>query len=160
MSTHIDKEYLTKLNVVKRLEKYKSVNSNGCWIFTGAERNKYGTLKFEGRMYKVNRLTAFAYLGFDLSSPLLVLHKNICLSKFCFNPEHLYIGTQSDNSNDSVIMKTHRNTKKTHCPKGHEYNEENTYYNLGTRLCKTCHHERYLIRKQERLQENAKGIRG
>lgn len=158
MSIHRDKEYLNKTNVIKRLDKYKSVNANGCWIFTGAERNKYGALKFEGKMYKVNRLAAFAYLGFDLNSNLLVLHKLICVSKFCFNPEHLYVGTHSDNSNDSVISRTHRNIVKTHCPQGHEYTEDNTYYSLKARLCKTCHHERYLAKKRKEVQESAKGI--
>lgn len=35
--------------------------------------------------------------------------------------------------------KIRRNSKKTHCPKGHEYTEENTYLTKqGWRQCKTC----------------------
>lgn len=31
------------------------------------------------------------------------------------------------------------NKTKTHCPKGHEYSEENTYFNpQGRRMCRTC----------------------
>jgi HNH endonuclease len=32
----------------------------------------------------------------------------------------------------------HGNGRKTHCPQGHEYTEENTYLYRGMRQCKTC----------------------
>jgi hypothetical protein len=35
------------------------------------------------------------------------------------------------------------NAAKTHCPEGHEYNEENTYITKkGKRNCRTCNRER------------------
>lgn len=35
-----------------------------------------------------------------------------------------------------------RNNSKTHCPKGHEYTEENTYVSTkGSRICRVCRRE-------------------
>ena len=43
---------------------------------------------------------------------------------------------------------------KTHCPQGHEYNEENTsYYANGGRRCLTCHRERENARYHARQAE-------
>lgn len=43
---------------------------------------------------------------------------------------------QSNNRNDSL---NNANSRKTHCPKGHEYTHENTYYSPnGARSCATC----------------------
>jgi hypothetical protein len=33
----------------------------------------------------------------------------------------------------------HPNKRKTHCPKGHPYDAENTAYHRGSRYCRTCH---------------------
>jgi hypothetical protein len=33
------------------------------------------------------------------------------------------------------------NKKKKVCPKGHKYDDENTYLNKGKRYCKECHRE-------------------
>lgn len=57
-------------------------------------------------------------------------------------------GTRSENEHDRVRHGTHHEAKKTHCPQGHEYTPENTYYkrhhgpayvapNLA-RECRTC----------------------
>lgn len=47
---------------------------------------------------------------------------------------------------------TFRNKRSliTHCPKGHEYNEENTAIYNGSRVCKTCARERARIRRGNR----------
>lgn len=36
------------------------------------------------------------------------------------------------------------NAAKTHCPQGHPYSVENTYFNRGKRFCKTCNRKRAL----------------
>lgn len=72
-----------------------------CWIWTGA-KGRYGMLGCKSlgfRTQTVHRLSAMIFLGFDLRSNLQVNHK--CNKTLCFNPEHLYIGTQSANIADS-----------------------------------------------------------
>jgi hypothetical protein len=48
----------------------------------------------------VHRLSAVEFLNFDPDSRLLVLHR--CDNPSCFNPEHLFIGSQQDNIHDCV----------------------------------------------------------
>jgi hypothetical protein len=110
----------------------------GCWLWTGGHNGAgYGFAWVNDKSIKVSRLSAYLYLGFDLSSSKLICHK--CNNKNCFNPEHLYIGTDSDNKHDTVTAGTHGNARKTHCPRGHEYNLENTHTDiLGSRHCRVC----------------------
>lgn len=65
--------------------------------------------------------------------------------------ENLAWGTHYDNMQDLLGNKGHHNSNKTHCKRGHEFTEENTYFapNEG-RVCKICrdarvkgHHEKY-----------------
>jgi hypothetical protein len=57
-------------------------------------------VRFEGVQERLHRLSAHYFLGFDMDSKLLVLHR--CNSKRCWNPEHLHIGDTSDNYWDEV----------------------------------------------------------
>jgi len=54
-----------------------------------------------------------------IKSELHVLHKIICPNRRYWNPQHLYLGTQSDNSKDAVKTKTHNMTRRETCLLGH-----------------------------------------
>ena len=59
--------------------------------------------------------------------------------------ENLRWGTRSENIQDAVRMGTHNMTRKTHCNKGHEYNESNTLRYKSDplkRRCRTCERDR------------------
>ncbi|AKL88202.1 hypothetical protein GMA3_25 [Gordonia phage GMA3] len=49
--------------------------------------------------------------------------------------ENLYYGTKSQNQLDSVRHGTHRGSRKTHCPRNHEYDRVDVN---GARRCSTC----------------------
>lgn len=51
--------------------------------------------------------------------------------------------TRSANRMDAVRHRTHRNTRKSHCLRNHEFTPENTYvYGPGWRQCKACNKAR------------------
>lgn len=103
----------------------------GCWNFMGARCSKgYGNLRYQGRVVSAHRLAAHLWLRFDLSNPLMVLHK--CDNPACFNPKHLFFGTNSDNQKDASAKGRHNMKKKTHCRNGHAYTPDNT----RVRFCK------------------------
>jgi hypothetical protein len=53
--------------------------------------------------------------------------------------ENLYWGTRSQNILDQVTHGRHNNARKTHCLRGHEFTEDNTYVvGAGRRQCKAC----------------------
>ena len=43
-----------------------------------------------------------------------------CDNRACCNPAHLWTGDTRDNAVDAVVKGRHYQTRKTHCPRGHE----------------------------------------
>lgn len=65
--------------------------------------------------------------------------------------ENLRWGTHSENMLDSVRHGTHPSARKTHCPRGHAYTENNTYLHpRGHRACVECRHAEHRERAQAR----------
>ena len=86
--------------VKQRILEKRRISDSGCWEFTGLLSDSgYGLTCFNGRNRLVHRLSYEMFCGaFDQS--LNVLHK--CDNPRCFNPEHLWLGTQADNMRDCL----------------------------------------------------------
>jgi hypothetical protein len=114
----------------------------GCWNWTGARiATGYGVMQYMGKRQSVHRVSAMLYLGLKPESKLLVLHR--CDNPSCFNPKHLFLGTNLDNNLDCVNKGRHRNAVKTHCFRGHALTGHNliaTVRKSGRlrRSCRTC----------------------
>lgn len=140
MAIEIDLNKLRETLLSKKLEM-----SSGCWFWLGAKNtNGYGIIHVGEHRMGVHRASFIAFRNSEFNSELNVLH--ICNKERCFNPAHLYQGTQVDNVNDQIKAGTHPNASKTYCKNGHEFTEENTGRQKAGRYCKTCLRMRNLMR--------------
>ena len=93
---------------------------------------------------------AYSYAVGPIPDRLLACHK--CDNPKCVNPNHIFLGTQSDNITDMAAKKRGWRMLNTHCANGHEYNFENTYRRPdGTRDCRTCIRARAKSYKKRKL---------
>jgi len=83
-----------------RREIVKRSMSTPCWEWTGC-RNKrgYGTVMFQGKVWRTSRLAWFLAKGHHPGN-MEVCHQ--CDNPPCFNPEHLFLGTHSDNMENAA----------------------------------------------------------
>lgn len=83
---------------------------------------------------------------------------HLCRRPSCVNPEHLEPVTRSENLRRGNVGQSglaQLNKAKTHCPKGHPYDEENTYHYKGSRYCRQC-----LAAKARRKYRRQSGLKG
>ena len=104
------------------------------------------------RTPKVHRLVLLTFVG---SSNLLACHRNGNIDDNRL--ENLYWGTDSDNTQDQIRHGTHKETRKTHCPRHHKLVEPNlqaSELKKGKRSCLSCGRAKnYLRRYDGDLQE-------
>lgn len=83
--------------VLFRFRSKLSITRCGCWEYPMRKGRKYPVVSVAGRQLNANRL-AWVLAGGKLKRSDLVLHT--CDNPLCCNPEHLFIGTHQDNSDD------------------------------------------------------------
>lgn len=94
-------EMLTK----RLLAKYIPEPMSGCWLWEGAHRkNEYGTM-WNGKAHENSHRLSYRLLVGPIPDGLWVLHR--CDNPACINPDHLFVGTQSDNLKDCVRKGRH-----------------------------------------------------
>jgi hypothetical protein len=70
----------------------------GCWLWSRALGSKgYGQSQFEGRAMGAHRLSWLAFKGGE-AGKMFVCHR--CDTPSCVNPDHLFLGSASDNLAD------------------------------------------------------------
>ena len=85
--------------VKERLLSHVVVNENGCWIWQGERVRGYGRIRAFGRKVMAHRASYEIHIGV-IPDGLHVLHR--CDVPSCCNPEHLFVGTRSDNIRDAI----------------------------------------------------------
>lgn len=78
----------------------KVIKTDGCWKWTGAKHPfGYGMIRAGGTQEKItsSRASWLVHFG-DIPPGMMVCHK--CDNPECTNPEHLFLGTGTDNMED------------------------------------------------------------
>ena len=109
---------LTEGDLLRFWSKVDRSNADGCWEWTAAKSPfGHGNFHCQNQMHRAHRISWVVTHG-EIPNNSFVLHK--CDNPKCCNPQHLFLGTQSDNVADmiskgrnvkssqlSLIMKTH-----------------------------------------------------
>lgn len=111
-----------------------SLNDPGCWIWLGTMNhgNGQGVARRNNRPYGAHRFVYELLIG-----PLPPTYNLLptCGRKDCVNPAHRTLVPASEQRGGFA----RENILKTHCPRGHEYSEANTYSGWqGKRVCREC----------------------
>lgn len=131
----------------------------GCGIWTGY-RSPYGYGRFGvGSKIDGTRKVVEAYRwSYEQSCgpvPAGMTLDHLCKNPPCVNPSHLEVVTRRINTLRGTALPA-LNAIKTHCLRGHPFNEINTRINeKGNRRCRTCAREFSAARGKERRRKMA-----
>lgn len=108
-----------------------------CWEWGGATKSDgYGRFYFYrgGRTFEIGAHRVVQCLLVETVPEGMVVD-HLCQNHICVNPMHHEIVTLAENSRRSGL-------RKTHCKRGHEFDEENTRVDsVGARQCRACYEE-------------------
>ena len=113
--------------------------ATGCWLWLGARNKGYGVFRNGGSVasaqqtVSVHRTSYQALIG-PIPHGLQLDH--LCRVRYCINPSHLEPVTQQENIRRGDAGR--HESVKTHCPRGHAYDEVNTMHYRGRRICRAC----------------------
>ena len=86
------------LTIMELISRFTIYRDNGCWEFHGRLNTQgYGQIEYQGRQQLVHRIS-FRIMKGKIPKGKKVLHS--CDNSKCYNPDHLFTGTQIDNMAD------------------------------------------------------------
>jgi hypothetical protein len=138
-----------------------------CWLWTGAKTSQgYGRFNLTEHWVLAHRF-AYELLVGPIPDGLTIDHvkANGCTSTACVKavadehgPAHLEPVTMRENLLRGDTFQA-ANAAKTHCPRGHPFDEVNTYINRGRRFCRECKRQQstaWKIRNADRMKDYAR----
>lgn len=137
---------------------WEKVDTSGdCWEWTayklptGYGRFRVGGADKNGGHIVMAHRWAYEVLVGQILEGLVLDH--LCRNPGCVNPNHLEPVTDRENLRRGMGW-SGRNARKTHCPEGHEYTDENTHRDsIDRRKCRICDAARHRqARARKRLE--------
>lgn len=133
------------------LDKFE-IAENGCWNWLGYITKKgwrgYGRFQYNNIHIMAHRVIWELLVG---EFPDGLYPDHLCRNRRCVNPAHIEPVTARENviRGNTIIA---RNISRTHCPRGHEYDEANTYRDKkGGRYCRKCSNIRSKLKNKGRM---------
>lgn len=123
----------------------RSGGEDACWPWLGAD-NGQGYGRFAVRRGKLIYAHRFAYELLVGPIPDGLHLDHLCRNPRCVNPRHVEPVTNAENRRRGRLGQI------THCPRGHPYDDANTYSHPGQhdRVCRACHRERERVLRPAR----------
>ncbi len=83
-----------------RIKRDTTIDSNGCWNYNlNRDKAGYGMSSYRRQRLRIHRVSWIVFRG-EIPKNSCVLHH--CDNKSCCNPDHLFLGSHKENSEDMV----------------------------------------------------------
>jgi hypothetical protein len=129
-----------------------TLRADECWEWTASKIGGYG--RFSVGQHRTVAAHRWAYEALVGPIPDGLTLDHLCRNRACVNPAHLEPVTMRENVlrgfNPCAI-----NARKTECPKGHPFDEVNTYRKPSRpqlRYCRTCERDGDRERKRQKAR--------
>lgn len=125
------------LSTHQRERLFSLIDASGdCWEWTGRTNHvNRGVFYANGKTHQAHRIVWETLVG-PVPDGLELDH--LCRHTVCVNPDHLEPVTHRENMLRGFNPSAD-NAKKTHCKRGHPFDEKNTYVRPnGHRTCRRC----------------------
>ncbi len=87
-----------RLTIMERISLFTVYRDNGCWEYTKGRQEGYAQIKYQGKAQLITHIVWRIMKGRKVHKGFQLNHT--CDNPRCYNPDHIYEGTQAQNLKD------------------------------------------------------------